>query len=129
MQNLFINKGAILPSLRMELINDGRYDFMKSQLFYNAIQNADVTFSMWDEHNVLKISKAPCSIILVDEGGCDERYIIEYRWKERDTRKGGHYKGKINITFYSDLYQSGVTYDGGLLIMPIQEELDIYIRD
>lgn len=127
--NFFICKGATLPTLRLELIWDGRYDFWKMSHFNNAIQNADVTFSMWDEHDVLKISNAPCNIVLVDKDTCDERYIIEYRWKPRDTRKSGHFKGKIKIDFMGDVYESGVTYEDGVLIGPIYEELDIFVKD
>ena len=127
--NFFIRKGATLPNLRLELVYDGKYDFMKSSHFNNAIQNADVTFSMIDEHDVLKISKAPCVIVLVDQDTCDEKYIIEYRWKPRDTKKSGHYKGKIEIKFKGDIYENGVTYEDGIFIGPIYEELDIFIKD
>ena len=77
MQSFYIHKNATLPSLRLELVNDGNYDFLKSQQFNNGVQNADVTFSMWDEHDVLKISEAPCNLILSNNGGCEEKYIIE----------------------------------------------------
>jgi hypothetical protein len=127
--NFFIKKDATLPTLRLELVLDGKYDFMKSSHFNNAIQNADVTFSMIDEHDVLKISNAPCNLVLVDQDTCDEKYIIEYRWKQRDTRVSGHYKGKIKITFMDDIYENHVTYEGGTFIGPIYEELDIFIKD
>ena len=65
----------------------------------------------------------PCKIKL------RSKYIIEYRWKSRDTRTPGHYKGKIKIEFMSDIYESGVTYEGGTYIGPIYEELDIFIKD
>lgn len=129
MQCFYINKNATLPTLRMELINDGRYDFLKSSHFYNVIQNADAYFSMRDEHDVLKISNQPCSILLIDEDTCDERYIIEYRWRERDTQKSGHFKGKIKIEFKDDIYESGVTYNAGTFIGPLYEDLDIFIKD
>lgn len=129
MQCFYIHKNAVIPTLRLELINDGRYDFIKSSHFYNAIQNADVYFSMKDSHGVLKISESPCNLVLTDEGTCDERYIIEYRWKERDTRKNGHYKGEVKIVFKDDLYESGVTYDSGVFIGPLYEELDIFVKD
>ena len=128
MQSFLINSNSVLPRLRVELAYDGRFEFMKSTHFYNAIQNADVTFSMRDEHDVLKISEAPCNIVLTDEGTCDERYIIEYAWKKRDTRIPGHYKGRFTITFKDDLYESGQTYDGGDFIMPIFEDLEIFIK-
>lgn len=129
MQCFYINKNATLPTLRLELVNDGKYDFIKASNLYNAIQNADVFFSMSDEHGVLKISEAPCNIILAGEGTCDERYVIEYRWQERDTKKCGHYKGKVKIVFKGDIYESGAEYDSGTFIGPIYEDLDIFVKD
>ena len=58
MQEFFIKKGSVNPSLEMELINDGRYDFHKS-LINEALQDSVITFSMVDEETgILKISKA-----------------------------------------------------------------------
>lgn len=128
MQIFYINSGSVLPRLRMELVYDGRFEYLKSSRFYNAIQNADVTFSMWDEHDVLKISNAPCNIVLSDKESCDERYIIEYVWKKRDTKKCGTYKGRFTINFKDDLYEYGNVYEGGDLIMPIYEDLEIQIK-
>ena len=48
MQYFYINKGSLLPTLRVELIKGAKYDYMKSYMFNNAIQNADVTFTMYD---------------------------------------------------------------------------------
>lgn len=128
MQLFYINKGSLLPKLRMELVYDGRYEYLKNPLYYAAIQNADVTFSMWDEHEVLRISDAPCNIVLTDQDTCDERYIIEYAWKKRDTRRPGQYKGRFTITFKDDIVQEGMQFDGGELIMPIHEDLEIFIK-
>ena len=128
MQTFYINKDSVLPRLRVELAYDGRFEFMKTSHFYAAIQNADVTFSMWDEHDVLKISDAPCNIILTDQDTCDERYIIEYPWKKRDTKFKGKYKGRFTIKFKDDLYEYNETYEGGDLIMPIYEDLTIFIK-
>jgi hypothetical protein len=125
-QEFFINNGAILPVLRMELIIDGRYSFWK---FHEAIQNAVVTFSMKNvDTDILKISKAPCEIVLADDGGCEEKYIIQYKWKPRDTKEPGKYKGWFNIEFLGDLSQYGVEYPSGLLIVPLSEDLYIYIK-
>lgn len=125
-QEFFINRGSVLPTLRMEVINDGRYSFWK---FHEAIQNAKITFSMKDvDTDILKVSKAPCDVVFADDGGCEEKYIIEYKWKERDTREPGKYKGWFNIDFLSDISQYGVEYPSGLLISPISEDLYIYIK-
>ena len=62
----------------MELVNDGKYDFMRTDFFNNAIQNADVTFSMYDENGKLVVSKSPCDIVTISES-CEEKYVIEYK--------------------------------------------------
>lgn len=122
-----INQNSTLPTLRMELINDGRYDFLKNYTFNNSIQNATITFTMKSENDVLKISKAPAEVYLENDCDCEERYIIEYKWKKRDTKEKGKFQGWFEIVFNDDLYEDGVTYDNGNLIMPIQEPLFIYI--
>lgn len=123
-----INKGSVLPTLRMELINDAKYEFIKKSKFNNAIQNADVTFSMKNEKNVLKISKAPVNIVYPQNDSCGAAYILEYKWKERDTKEEGKYEGWFEITFNDDIYEEGVQYPNGKLIMPITEKLLIYIQ-
>lgn len=125
-QEFFINQGSILPVLRMEVINDGRYSFWK---FHEAIQNAVVTFSMKNvDTDILKISKAPCEIVQTEDGGCEEKYVLQYKWKARDTKEKGKYKGWFNIQFLEDLTQYGVEYPSGLMIAPISEDLYIYIK-
>lgn len=128
MQYFYINKGATLPLLRMELINDAKYEFMRSYQFNNAIQNADVTFSMMDVDGNLKISKSPATIVKGNMDCCENNYIIQYNWKKRDTKEKGEYIGKFEITFKGDIYEEGNTYEGGNLIMPIYEDLAIIIK-
>lgn len=125
-QEFFINRGSILPYLRMEVINDGRNSFWK---FHEAIQNATVTFSMRDvDTDILKVSKAPCEIVMANDGGCEEKYIIQYKWKARDTKDVGKFKGWFEIKFMDDLTQYGVEYPSGLLISPISEDLYVIIK-
>ena len=123
-----INKNSTLPTLRMELVNDGKYDFFKSYMFNNSIQNASIKFSMRNENGVLKVSKQEANIFLLDNGGCDETYVIEYKWKERDTKEVGKYEAWFEIEIYGDIYEDNTTYDSGKLIMPINEPLYIYIQ-
>jgi hypothetical protein len=122
-QEFYIKTNATLPYLRMELINDGRCDYDK---FYEAIQDADITFSMKDsETGLLKVSNAPVTPVLAQETGCEEKYILEYRWDKKDTRKPGIYEGWFVIKF------RGVVSDeigAGDLIVPIQEKLMIYVN-
>jgi len=128
MQYFYINQNATLPTLRVELVNDGRFDFLKAGKFYNAIQNAEITFSMEDENGALKVSDAQCNLVLVQEQSCEDRYIIEYKWKERDTKKKGKFKGQFKINFKKDIYEDGVTYPEGTLIVPIYEDIFIFIK-
>ena len=129
-QYFYINQNSELPILRMELIDDGRYEFIKTDKFNNAIQNAAITFSMWDEQGILKISNAPCSIILSEDRGCEDRYIIEYKWKKHDTKKKGQFKGRFDIKFNDDIKDENYSnpYPSGDLIMPIYEDLIIMIK-
>ena len=128
-QEFFIRKGSVNPVLRMELIKDGRYDFKKSMID-NAIQDSVVKFYMKDvETGLLKVAKADADIVLAQEEGCEEKYILQYKWKERDTKKEGTYEGWFEINFNGDLKEEGVDYPSGKMIVPIQEKLQIVILD
>jgi hypothetical protein len=115
----FINKGASLPILKLELIKDGRNDFHN---FYEKIQNAIIYFSMSDViTGVKKIGKKVAGTSLVEPVNCvGEEYYVVYQFSESDTNKAGRYVGKFIIEFL----------DGsGTLIAPIKEELFINIID
>lgn len=127
-QEFFIRKGSVNPVLRMELIKDGRYDFKKSMID-NAIQDSVVKFYMKDvETDLLKVAKADADIVLAQEEGCEEKYILQYKWKERDTKKEGIYEGWFEIDFNGNLKEDGVDYPSGKMRVPIQEDLIIYIK-
>lgn len=128
-QEFFIRKGSVNPVLRMELIKDGRYDFKKAMID-NAIQDSVVKFYMKDvETGLLKVAKADADIVLAQEEGCEEKYILQYKWKERDTKKEGIYEGWFEINFNGNLKEEGVDYPSGKMIVPIQEKLQIVILD
>lgn len=122
-----INSNSTNPSLRVELVDDGKYDFFTSHIFNTMIQSSDVTFSMWDENDVLKISKARCEVFVSETSGCEPRYIIEYQWKPKDTRKKGTYYGRFEITFGS-VKEEGQVFPIGNLILPIHEDLIIIVK-
>lgn len=128
-QEFFIRKGSVNPVLRMELIKDGRYDFKKAMID-NAIQDSVVKFYMKDaETDLLKVAKADADIVLAQEEGCEEKYILQYKWKERDTKKEGIYEGWFEIDFNGNLTEDGVDYPSGKMRVPIQEKLQIIILD
>jgi hypothetical protein len=118
MQEFYINKDATLPLLKMELINDGRYDYNK---FHEMIQNSSISFTMTNnETGVIKVANNTSGISLQLKDGCSEEYYICYKWDPKDTRTKGKFNGKFTIIF-------GDVFGGGKLIVPIQEELVIYV--
>lgn len=123
--NFFINKGATLPTLRMEAINDGRHDFSKLNI---ALQAADVYFNMTNiENGIRKIANQKANVIMKEDDGCEDKYIIEYQWKERDTKTPGLYKGEFRIVFNDTVEVDSKTLPIGELIVPISQELHIHI--
>lgn len=128
-QEFYINSGSILPILRMELINDGRYDFLKSDVIGKALQDSTISFTMKNtDTDILKISNAKCNIVLAENTGCEEKYVIEYKWKERDTKEKGIFQGWFTINFNGNISEEGVSFPEGKMIMPISEDLIIYIK-
>ena len=125
MQEFFIRKDSVLPTLRMELIEDGRHDYNK---FHELIQTATITFTMVNrETGVTKVAKMPAYIKAREDGGCVEQYVICYDWKKHDTKEEGNYIGEFNIEF-GELKNDEYDYPKGNLIMPIREELLITIK-
>ena len=90
MQEFYIKKDSVLPILSMELIFDGRHTYNK---FHDAIQAADITFTMTNiDNGVIKIANAPCYIKLKENTNCVDEYLICYNWKKRDTKEKGMYE-------------------------------------
>lgn len=128
MQEFYIRKGSLNPVLRMELFQDGRYDFKRS-LIDNALQDAVVTFTMVDsETGLLKIAEAPAEIVIAKPEGCEERFLLQYKWTERDVKKEGIFNGWFEIKFNGNLTENGVEYPKGNLKVPIQDDLVIFIK-
>ena len=129
MQEFFINQNSLNPVLRMELVKDGCYDYKKGYIFNNAIQNAEVTFSMKNISNgILKVSKSKADIITINDCDCENKTILQYKWKKRDVNESGVYKGWFEITFNNDITESDIDYPSGNLIVPIEDELIIQIN-
>jgi hypothetical protein len=116
----FINKGATLNTLKLELINDGRNDFHK---FHEMIQNANIYFTMTDViTGVKKIAKKETGIQLVlPQSDCvGEEFYLVYQFTEKETSVAGRYAAQFTIEFL----------DGsGTLIVPIREELFVSVLD
>lgn len=128
MQEFFINKGSVNPVLEMELIDDGRYSFQKS-LFNYAIQDSIVTFSMVNEETgIVKISKAKANVVLLKNCGCEEKFILQYKWTPRDVNSEGIFKGFFEIKFNGNISADGMDFPTGNLIVPIEEDLRVIIK-
>lgn len=126
MQYHYIKQHSELPELRMELINDGRSDYRK---FYDAIQDATITFTMTDvDTNVVRVANAPCYIKKREGEGCVEEYVICYKWKKRDTRDKGTFSGELKIHFNGNLTAEDASFPEGDLIAPIREPLMIVVE-
>ena len=124
MQYFYIRQNSTLPTLRMELIEDGRHDFRK---FYESVQNCTITFTMVNvDKKKKKIAKAPCYIKLKEDDGCVDKYVICYDWKPRDTKETGTFKGTFELTF-GEIKSDETEYPTGNLNIPIREELTIVI--
>jgi hypothetical protein len=67
-------------------------------------------------------------LIVASDAGCEEKYILQYKWTERDVRHKGHYNGWFNIKFNGNLTSDGIEYPQGNLIVPIEEKLRIIIK-
>lgn len=125
--SFFITKNSTLPTLRMEVINDGRHDFRK---LYLALQSASVSFTMTDAHTgIKKIANASACVIEKENDGCEEQYEIEYRWKKRDTDTAGVFIGQFKIKFDDNIYAEGISFPKGEMIVPISEDLVITITN
>lgn len=125
MQYFYLRQNSTLPSLRMDLINDGRHDFHK---FHECIQSATIKFTMVNsDTKIAKICNGDGYIKLRDIDSCDEEYVICYDWKPRDTKECGTYIGTFEITFDEKLKNDNYNYPSGILNMPIREQLTIVI--
>lgn len=128
MQDFFINKGSINPVIEMELIDNGRYDFQNS-LINHALQDSVVTFNMCNEETgILKIANAKANVVLANNESCEEKYLLQYKWRERDVKECGVFKAWFEIKFNGALTSKDITYPQGNLIVPIEEDLRIIIK-
>lgn len=126
MQTFIINQYSTLPLLKMELIQDGRYEFNK---FHDMVQDCTITFTMINkQNNMIKIANAPAYIQLKEHQGCREEYLICYDWKERDVKEKGIFDAYFTLNFNGNLTSETNTYPKGKLILPIEEKLEIIIQ-
>lgn len=129
MQEFYLRKGNTAIPLRMEVINDGRYDYRKS-LINNSLMDCKVTFSMKNtETGLLKVSKMPAEVVVAKTEGCEEKYILQYKFKPRDVKETGIFEGWFDITFNGNLTEKDETYLTGDFRVPVEEKLLIFVNE
>nr|DAR64524.1 MAG TPA: hypothetical protein [Caudoviricetes sp.]DAW74832.1 MAG TPA: hypothetical protein [Ackermannviridae sp.] len=127
MKQFNINKDATLPYLEIEPVMNGRNTFRK---LYEALQNADISFSMKNiDTGIWKIANAQANIVNSTEQGCEDRFKIQYRWKTRDTKEAGRYLAQFKIKFLNDIVSGDTIFPKGELIVPIYEDIIVNIMD
>lgn len=127
MKQFNINKDATLPYLEIEPVMNGRNTFCK---LYEALQNADISFSMKNiDTGIWKIANAQANIVNSTEQGCEDRFKIQYRWKTRDTKEAGRYLAQFKIKFLNDIVSGDTIFPKGELIVPIYEDIIVNIMD
>ncbi len=127
MKQFNINKDATFPYLEIEPVMNGRNTFRK---LYEALQNADISFSMKNiDTGIWKIANAQANIANSTEQGCEDRFKIQYRWKTRDTKEAGRYLAQFKIKFLNDIVSSDTIFPKGELIVPIYEDIIVNIMD
>ena len=127
MKQFNINKDATLPYLEIEPVMNGRNTFRK---LYEALQNADISFSMKNiDTGIWKIANAQANIVNSTEQGCEDRFKIQYRWKTRDTKEAGRYLAQFKIKFLNDIVSGYTIFPKGELIVPIYEDIIVNVMD
>lgn len=116
----FIRKNSLEPILKMQLIQDGRNDYMD---FYDKLGNSAIAFSMkkvdTGEFVILNNAGGIVQKIDLDPTNTPEYYIY-YRWQTSDVMETGRYQGQFTIELLDQFTD---------LVVPIREDLFINIQE
>ena len=116
--NFYINKNANLPILKMQIVKDGRSEY---QEFMRMLETSSIFFTMIDDNSgIPKIVSKPAYIVELTSlnENAEIEYYIYFKFTKKDTNKIGTYKGQFLIKNTQ-----------GDLILPLREELNIYIQE
>jgi hypothetical protein len=114
----YINQGATLPLLKMQLNYDGKSSLDE---FNRMIAESNIFFSMKKvDDGLFKILNKPCGVTnkIFIEPNSPTEYYIYYKFTQRDTDTDGRYEGEFLIRT-----------DSGIIILPITEKLFINIGE
>jgi hypothetical protein len=113
----FIKQNATLPVLKMQIVKDGRSDYV---VFMDQLEVSTIYFSMINTANgIPKVVSAPANIVekTFAELGTPVEYYVYFQFTSTMTNTPGRYVGQFLIK-----------NDEGNLILPIREELYINVQ-
>ena len=114
----FIKKNATLPTLKINVIKDGRSDYDRSMQF---LSETDIFFSMVNtENDIPKITSRPAGLMAKPQLDISDttEYYVYYQFTPFDTRQVGRYKGQF-------LFRNNT----GVLVLPLNEDIYINVTD
>jgi len=107
----FIKKGATLPLLKLNIVNNGRNDYDN---FLNTLELSSLFFSMTNvDTGIPKIVNKPAGI-----GGTSPNYFIYYQFQNSDTTK----EGRFETEFY-------MKNSDGSFILTLGEKLFVNVME
>lgn len=113
----FILQNATLPLLKMQIVKDGRSDYVT---LMNLLEVSNIFFSMINTATgIPKVVSAPASIVekLYSEFGTPTEYYVYFQFTAMQTDTPGRYEGQFLLSS-----------DEGNLILPIREQLFINVQ-
>jgi len=113
----FIKQNATLPVLKMQIVKDGRSDYV---VFMDQLEVSTIYFSMINTANgIPKVVSAPANIVekTFVELGTPVEYYVYFQFTSTMTNTPGRYVGQFLIK-----------NDEGNLILPLREELYINVQ-
>ena len=113
----FIKQNATLPVLKMQIVKDGRSDYV---VFMDQLEVSTIYFSMINTANgIPKVVSASANIVekTFAEPGTPVEYYVYFQFTSTMTNTPGRYVGQFLIK-----------NDEGNLILPIREELYINVQ-
>jgi len=120
--NFFIKKDSTLPELKYPLIQQLREQYDISD---DMLENCAVTFSMIDASTGnYRIANVAANLVVNNDrvnNPDEERYTLTYRFKLKQTSKGGRFYGEFKIDFLGE--------NCGKITLPTQGQINIIISD
>jgi len=107
----FIKKGATLPLLKLNIVDNGRNDYDN---FLNTLELSSLFFSMTNvDTGIPKIINKPAGV-----GGSKPNYYIYYQFQNNDTLKEGRFESEFTISNYDGTY-----------VLPTNEKIYVNVVD